>query len=99
MLSVWLSAAVLLSMAGLGTVAVAGQEGALIKVGVVLPLTGAQQKFGEIENNSFLMGMEEINAAGGVNGRPIELLIEDDKSQLETVWPQIVATKAYIYNE
>ena len=72
-LTAWLSAAVFLAMAGLGTVAVAGQEGDTIKVGVVLPLTGAQQKFGEIENNSFLMGVEEINAAGGVNGRPIEL--------------------------
>jgi branched-chain amino acid transport system substrate-binding protein len=82
-LTVWLSAVVFMAMAGLGTVAVAGQEGAPIKVGVVLPLTGAQQKFGEIENNSFLMGVEEINAAGGVNGRPIELLIEDDKSKID----------------
>jgi branched-chain amino acid transport system substrate-binding protein len=81
-IAVWLSAAVFLAMAGLGTVAGAGQEGTPIKVGVVLPLTGAQQKFGEIENNSFLMGMEEINAAGGVNGRPIELLIEDDTSKI-----------------
>jgi len=49
-----------------------------IKVGVVLPLTGAQAKFGEIEKNSFLMALEAFNKAGGVNGRPIELLIEDD---------------------
>jgi branched-chain amino acid transport system substrate-binding protein len=49
-----------------------------IKVGVVLPLTGEQAKFGEIEKNSFLMGLEEINKAGGVKGRPIELIIEDD---------------------
>jgi len=82
-LSVWLSAAVFLAMTGLATVAVAGPEGAPLKVGVVLPLTGALQKFGEIEKNSFLMGMEEINAAGGVNGRPIELLIEDDKSKID----------------
>ena len=82
-IAVWLSAAVVLAMAGLGTVAVAAPEGAPIKVGVVLPLTGAQQKFGEIENNSFRMGVEEINAAGGVNGRPIELLIEDDKSKID----------------
>jgi branched-chain amino acid transport system substrate-binding protein len=81
--TVWLGAAVFLALAGLGTAAVAGQEGAPIKVGVVLPLTGAQQKFGEIENNSFRMGMEEINAAGGVNGRPIELLMEDDKSKID----------------
>jgi len=30
-----------------------------IKVGVVLPLTGDQAKFGEIERNSFLMALEE----------------------------------------
>jgi ABC-type branched-subunit amino acid transport system substrate-binding protein len=35
---------------------------------VVLPLTGEQAQFGEIEKNSFLMGLEEINKAGGVNG-------------------------------
>jgi branched-chain amino acid transport system substrate-binding protein len=52
-----------------------------IKVGVVLPLTGQQAKFGEIERNSFLMALEEVNQAGGVNGRPIELLIEDDTSK------------------
>ncbi len=49
-----------------------------IKVGVVLPLTGEQAKFGEIEKNSFLMGLEEINKAGGIKGRPIDLIIEDD---------------------
>jgi branched-chain amino acid transport system substrate-binding protein len=81
--TVWLSAALFLVFSGLGTVAAAGPEGAPIKVGVVLPLTGAQQKFGEIEKNSFLMAVEEINAAGGVNGRPIELLIEDDRSKID----------------
>jgi branched-chain amino acid transport system substrate-binding protein len=49
-----------------------------VKVGVVLPLTGEEAKFGEIEKNSFLMALEEINKAGGVNGKPIELVIEDD---------------------
>ncbi len=48
-----------------------------IKVGVVLPLTGKLAKFGEIENKSFLMAVDEINAAGGVNGKKIELVIED----------------------
>ncbi|MDQ7784701.1 MAG: ABC transporter substrate-binding protein [Desulfomonilaceae bacterium] len=54
-----------------------------IKVGVVLPLTGEQAKFGEIEKNSFLMGVEEINKAGGVNGRPIKLIIEDDMGKAD----------------
>jgi len=49
-----------------------------IKVGVLLPLTGSQAKFGEIEKRSFDMAAEEINAKGGVNGKKIELLFEDD---------------------
>jgi len=49
-----------------------------IKVGVLLPLTGSQAKFGEIEKRSYEMAAEEINAKGGVNGKKIELLFEDD---------------------
>lgn len=49
-----------------------------VKVGIVLPLTGAQAKFGEIEKRSFEMAAEEINAAGGVKGAKLELLFEDD---------------------
>ena len=49
-----------------------------IKVGIVLPLTGAQAKFGEIEKRSFEMAAEEINGKGGVNGKKLELLFEDD---------------------
>lgn len=48
-----------------------------IKVGVILPLTGKLAKFGEIENKSFLMAVDEINAAGGVNGKKIALIVED----------------------
>jgi branched-chain amino acid transport system substrate-binding protein len=49
-----------------------------VKVGVLLPLTGSMAKFGEIEKRSFDMAVEEINAKGGVNGKKIELLFEDD---------------------
>ena len=49
-----------------------------IKVGVLLPLTGSMAKFGEIEKRSFEMALDEINAKGGVNGKKIELLFEDD---------------------
>ncbi|MBI5583509.1 MAG: ABC transporter substrate-binding protein [Deltaproteobacteria bacterium] len=50
----------------------------IIKVGIILPLTGGQAAFGEIEKNSFLMALNEINKAGGVKGAKIELLFEDD---------------------
>ncbi|MFA6147384.1 MAG: ABC transporter substrate-binding protein [bacterium] len=49
-----------------------------IKVGVLLPLTGSQAKFGEIEKRSYEMAAEEINAKGGVRGMKIELRFEDD---------------------
>ena len=49
-----------------------------MKVGIVLPLTGEKAAFGEIEKNSFIMALNEINKAGGVKGSKIELLIEDD---------------------
>lgn len=52
-----------------------------IKVGVILPLTGKFAKFGEIEKQSFQLALEEINAAGGVNGKKIELLIEDTQGK------------------
>ncbi len=49
-----------------------------IKIGVLLPLTGSKANFGEMEKNSFEMAKEEINAKGGVNGRQIEFVYEDD---------------------
>lgn len=49
-----------------------------IKVGIILPTTGEKAKFGEIEKKSFEMALEEINAAGGVNGKKIAFLFEDD---------------------
>lgn len=49
-----------------------------IKVGIILPATGEKAKFGEIERKSFEMALEEINAAGGAQGKKIEFLYEDD---------------------
>lgn len=51
-----------------------------IKVGVLLPLTGSQAGFGQIEKKSFLIAAGEINAAGGVNGKKIELAIADTQA-------------------
>jgi branched-chain amino acid transport system substrate-binding protein len=49
-----------------------------IKVGIILPITGDKAKFGEIEKKSFEMALEEINAAGGIKGKKLEFLFEDD---------------------
>jgi branched-chain amino acid transport system substrate-binding protein len=49
-----------------------------VKVGIVLPLTGDFAKFGEIEKNSFGLALNEINASGGINGKKLVLVMEDD---------------------
>jgi branched-chain amino acid transport system substrate-binding protein len=54
-----------------------------IKVGIVLPLTGPQAKFGEIEKQSFDMALEEINGSGGIKGKKLELIMEDDTGRPE----------------
>jgi branched-chain amino acid transport system substrate-binding protein len=73
-LTILLAVAVMSALIGFSPVPAADP----VKVGVILPLTGEQAKFGEIERNSFLMALEEINKAGGAQGRKIDLLIEDD---------------------
>ncbi len=54
-----------------------------VKVGIVLPLSGSQAFFGEMEKSSFLLAAEEINAAGGVRGAELEFLFADDKGRPE----------------
>jgi branched-chain amino acid transport system substrate-binding protein len=63
---------------GLGFLTLPALGAEPIKVGIILPLTGEKAKFGEIEKNSFVMALNEINKAGGVRGSKIDLLIEDD---------------------
>ena len=67
-----------------------------IKVGIILPLTGAKATFGEIEKNSFLMALQEINTSGGVRGTKIQLLFEDDTGEPE---PARVVTEKLISKE
>jgi branched-chain amino acid transport system substrate-binding protein len=56
---------------------------AAVKIGIVLPLTGAEAKFGEIEKRSFEMAVDLINKQGGIKGEKIELIVEDDTGRPE----------------
>ena len=51
-----------------------------IRVGVVMPLTGASSVHGQDALAAIRMAQERVNAAGGVNGRRIELVVEDNAS-------------------
>ena len=49
------------------------------RVGVMESLTGLGETYGTVSNNAKQMAADEINAAGGVDGRKLELVIEDSK--------------------
>ena len=54
-----------------------------VRVGVFLDMTGLTSSFGMPTLNGIKLAVKEINARGGVNGRRIELFIEDNKGQPE----------------
>jgi len=47
------------------------------KVGAVFAITGPAAWLGEPERNTAKMIQEQINAQGGINGHPLEIIIED----------------------
>ena len=49
------------------------------KIGVMESLTGPGETYGTVSNQAKQMAVDEINAAGGINGRMIELVVEDSK--------------------
>ncbi len=51
-----------------------------IKIGMVVPLTGAIADAGRYGLQGAKLAVEEINAKGGVLGRPLELIVEDDQT-------------------
>ena len=55
----------------------------MVRFSIPLPLTGPVAKFGEIEKNSYLIALEEINAAGGIKGKKVALEFEDSQGKPE----------------
>ncbi len=52
-----------------------------IKIGYVGALTGKSSYIGTYIKNGLDLAVEEINAAGGINGRKLEVIYEDSKSE------------------
>ncbi|HEX8423054.1 MAG TPA: ABC transporter substrate-binding protein, partial [Pyrinomonadaceae bacterium] len=78
---------------GEGTVSESGP----IKVGVYADLSGQTSSFGQSTVNGIKMAADEINQAGGVGGRQIELIIEDDQGRPEQA--ATVVTKLISQNQ
>ena len=71
--------------AGTTTTAPTGGGGdEALKIGVLMSFTGALSDFGQPIYNGAELAAEEINAAGGVNGQPIELVRGDDGTNPDT---------------
>jgi len=67
----------ILSLGLLIPAGVTGEKLEEYKVGAVFAITGPASWLGEPERNTALMIEEEINKAGGINGHPLKLIIED----------------------
>ncbi|MCS6757685.1 MAG: ABC transporter substrate-binding protein, partial [Candidatus Devosia euplotis] len=73
-----------IALAGLAMMPTLAQaQGGPIKIGTLTPLTGAGGPYGPVMVEAIKAVVDEINAAGGVLGRQIELISEDDQTNLE----------------
>jgi len=56
------------------------KEEDVIKIGAVLPLTGKSAQYGNWIKQAMDLGVEEINNKGGINGKNIIIIYEDDQA-------------------
>jgi branched-chain amino acid transport system substrate-binding protein len=69
--------------AGVASPAILGRasaQGATIKVGMVLPVTGPAAEAGKYALYGAKLALDAVNKAGGVLGKPMELVTEDDQT-------------------
>ena len=78
---------VVASLAGCGSkggdAAAGGEAGATFKIGGIGPTTGGAAVYGQAVANGAQIAVDEINAAGGINGTQIEFKFEDDEHDAE----------------
>jgi branched-chain amino acid transport system substrate-binding protein len=66
---------------GAGSPGTANTGAGPIPVGEYASLTGDTATFGQSSHKGIALAFEEVNSAGGVNGRPVQLQTEDDQSK------------------
>ncbi len=75
-----LAMAIVLSLAlALGTSGYAQDKKPPLKIGAIFSVTGKASWLGDPEKKTTLMLVEALNKAGGVDGCPVEVIIEDDE--------------------
>ncbi|MFZ5906721.1 MAG: ABC transporter substrate-binding protein [Nitrospirota bacterium] len=88
--------AVLIAVVSVGLLSVNAFAKDPYKIGALFAVTGPASFLGEPEKNTALMLQEQINKAGGINGHPLEIIIEDTKSD-ET--QAVLSAKKLIEND
>ena len=64
-----------------------------VKLGALMPLTGGLQAYGESCLNGVKMAVDEVNAAGGLLGEPVELKVGDTQTKAQ---PALDAAKKLV---
>jgi branched-chain amino acid transport system substrate-binding protein len=82
---------VAVAAASLAALLAAGPAFADIKVGITVPLTGFAAADGQSALNGAKLAVAQANAAGGINGEKIDLVVYDDQASAKEAVP--VATK------
>jgi branched-chain amino acid transport system substrate-binding protein len=59
----------------------AAADSQIIKVGEFASLTGSEASFGQASHDGTLLAIEDINNVGGVLGKKLQLITEDDQSK------------------
>lgn len=76
----WVVGIIILAVIIIGAVLIfTPKETGAIKIGAILPLTGDAATIGQNTRQAMELAVEEINNAGGINSRNLEIIFEDGK--------------------
>ncbi|HLC32795.1 MAG TPA: ABC transporter substrate-binding protein [Candidatus Nanoarchaeia archaeon] len=71
-----------------------------VTIGGLFPLTGGLSQYGEVAQNAALLAVEEINAAGGVNGAMLKIDLQDHQCTPKlalSIVEQLIAQGVKVY--
>ncbi|WP_438348066.1 ABC transporter substrate-binding protein [Paenibacillus sp. FA6] len=66
-------------LAGCSTNSGSKAESNTIRIGLAAPISGTQAQYGQAFKNGAELAAAQINDAGGINGKKVEIVIQDDK--------------------
>jgi len=70
-----------LAAAAVGVAVAAHAQAEPLKIGALMPMTGDLQAYGEADLTGVQFAVKQINAAGGVNGEQVEVVIADTQTK------------------